>query len=145
MMCIGQPVKKNIFQNLQESVAGIEPISRLYLFLCLFTTTVHALGLPAPELFSLKGLGPLTLYKPITAAAYLGGFSLSFANNVYFIVRYGQTIEKEAGSTQFLYFLGIQCILLTALSLVLGFPFTASSMIAAIIYVCSRIHAMEPM
>lgn len=138
-------MKKNLLENTKEVVGNIEPIARLYLFLCLFTAVVHAAGLPAPELFSLKGLSLMTLYKPITAAGYLGGFSLSMANNIYFIVRYGQTIEKEYGSTQFLYFLGVQCAILTSMSLLLGFPFTASSMIAAIIYVCSRIHALEPM
>jgi hypothetical protein len=138
-------VKKSALTSTKEVVAGIEPVARVYLFVCLFTAVVHSVGLPAPELFSLKGLSLMTLYKPITAAAYLGGFSLSMANNIYFIVRYGQTIEKEFGSTQFLYFLGIQCLLLTTMSLLLGFAFTANSMIAAIIYVCSRIHAMEPM
>jgi type III secretory pathway component EscV len=43
------------------------------------------------------------------------------------------------------WFLLVQTALLTALGLLLGFPFQAQAMIAAIIYVCSRVNPLEKM
>lgn len=43
------------------------------------------------------------------------------------------------------WFLLVQTALLTALGLLLGFPFQAQAMIAAIVYVSSRVSPMEKM
>jgi hypothetical protein len=48
-----------------------------------------------------------------------------------------------AGSGTYAWFLMVQIALLSALATPLGFPFTAQAMIASVVYICSRMHAME--
>jgi hypothetical protein len=68
---------------------------------------------------------------------------MSMANSIFFLIRYGQTLEKEYGSGTHAWFLLTQIIILTALGYLLQFPFQAHAMIAAILYVCSRLNPFE--
>ena len=92
------------------------------------------------------GLNPNKLHeiwRPITSISYLGPPSLSMANNLYFLVRFGQTIEESLGSASYCWFLMLQVIWLAISGLLLGMPYNGQAMIAAIIHVCSRFNPME--
>lgn len=67
------------------------------------------------------------------------------ANSLFFLLRFGQTIEQDKGSGPYAWFLIVQTVMLTVLGWLLGFPFLAQSMISSIIYECSRMNAMERM
>jgi hypothetical protein len=77
--------------------------------------------------------------------AYLGGPSMSMANNLYFLVRYGQSLEEQNGTGEHVWFLMVQTAILTLLGVLLGFPFQGQAMVAAAVYVSSHIHPMERM
>lgn len=49
------------------------------------------------------------------------------------------------GTAAHVWFLLLQTGMLTALGLLLGFPFQAQAMIAATVYVCSRVSPMDKM
>lgn len=149
-------------------------------------------GLPAPALFSLDMSKIYEVWRPLTAVAYLGAPSMSMANSLYFLLQYGQTLEKNngicclpafimndrytsrnkflivvvhvtrfvgifimiivtvlfnftSGTAEHSWFLILQTAMLTALGFLLGFPFQSQAMIAAIVYVCSRVSPMEKM
>ena len=70
---------------------------------------------------------------------------MSMANSAYFLVRYGQELENTSGSGAHAWFLLVQTTIISMLSLLLGFPFGAQAMIAAIIYVSSHQSPMERM
>ncbi len=138
-----QPI--GILQKIRESLQSIERITRSYLLLTLFCTVVHLIGLPAPKIFALDVNRIFEIWRPFTSISYFGAPSMSMANSMYFLIRYGQTLEKEYGSGTHAWFLLLQTIILTALGFLLQFPFQSQAMIAAIVYVSSRLNAMEQM
>lgn len=131
--------------RVRDAFLSVKPVTRAFISATLVTAAVHMTGLPAPRLFALNIRRLHELWRVFTAATYLGGPSLSLANNVYFLVNYGQLLESVHGTADFAFFLLTQIGMLSIFSLLLQFPFTAQSMIAAIIYCCSRIHAMDTM
>ena len=68
---------------------------------------------------------------------------MSMANSLYFLVRYGQTLETMNGTGSHTWFLIIQTILLTFLGLLLGFPFQAQAMISAAVYASSQVSPLD--
>ena len=75
----------------------VKPTTRVYLLVTLFCTVVHLAGLPAPVLFSLDASKWYEIWRPVTSVAYLGAPSMSMANSLYFLLRYGQTLEETNG------------------------------------------------
>jgi membrane associated rhomboid family serine protease len=78
------------------------------------------------------------LWRPITAASFLGRPSISWLMSGYFLFEYGTTLERAYGSAQFLIFLLTQVVVLTICSALLGQPFFAQSVITAMLHVLSR-------
>ena len=137
---------KSALKSIKEMIASVKPATRFYLFIILFCTIIHVLGLPAPALFNIDKSRIIEIWRPITAMAYLGGPSMSMANNLYFLITYGQRLESENGTGEHAWFLIVQTILLTIFGgLILGFPFHGQAMVAAAVYVSSHIHPMEKM
>jgi len=137
--------RKSTLKAAKELIADVKPATRLYMALCIFCTLIHITGLPAPALFNLDKSRILEIWRPFTAMAYLGGPSMSMANNAYFLVRYGQQLETENGLGAHAWFLLVQTAILSTLGLLLGFPFMAQAMIAATVYVSSHQHPLERM
>ena len=137
--------KKSPFKAVKEVLEQIAPATRAYLLVCAFCTLIHVTGLPAPELFSLDMSKLYEIWRPITSVAYFGAPSMSMANNIYFLVRYGQTLEGLNGTGAHAWFLFIQTLILTLLGFMFGFPFQASAMISATVYASSHLNPMEIM
>jgi hypothetical protein len=133
------------WKKVLDGYRRIQPVTRSHVTISALIAIVNTLGFPAPKIFSLNIQRLYEIWRPITAATYLGGLNLSFANNLYFLISYGQMLEELNGSAEYAYFLGTQIVILSVFSFLLQFPFTARSLIAAIIYVCSRINAMDSM
>lgn len=122
----------------------IKPVTRIYLFLSIICTAFEVIGLPAPALFSLDKSNMLQFWRFFTSKAYLG-FNLAMANSLYFLVRYGQALEKSEGTGYYAWFFLTQTVILSVLGLLLGFPFQAKSFISAIIYCSCHLAPMEQM
>ncbi len=137
--------KKSPLKQGKDAFNSVKPVTRMYLSLIMLTTLVHCIGLPAPELFSLNMQNILQVWRFFTSVAYLGGPSMSMANSAYFLVRYGQELESSAGSGAHAWFLMVETTIIGLLSLLLGFPFGAQAMIAAIIYVSCHQSPMDKM
>jgi len=137
--------KVGALDGAKEIFMAISPSTRRYLSLCLFCTVVHCTGLPAPTMFNLDKSRLWEVWRPFTAVSYFGAPSMSMANSIYFLVRYGQTLETEFGTGVHTWFLLCQVAILTVLGLGIGFPFVAQSMISAAVYVCSYLRPLEQM
>ncbi len=85
--------------KVKEVFAKIEPATRVYLLITLFCTIVHMAGLPAKALFALDSSKWYEFWRPVTSIAYLGAPSMSMANSLYFLLRYGQTLEERNGTS----------------------------------------------
>ena len=123
---------------------GVKPVTRAYLIISLICTIIEVIGLPAQALLALDISRPLQLWRLVTSKTYLG-FSMSMANNLYFLLRYGQTLETVNGTGWHAWFILVQSILLTVLGALLGFPFQAKSLIAAVVYGSCYLNPMEQM
>jgi hypothetical protein len=135
--------KKSLLKTMKEQLDQVKPATRMFLLLSIFCTIVHLIGLPAPALFGLDITKVYEIWRPFTSVAYLGAPSMSMANSLYFLIRYGQTLETSNGTGDHAWFLLIQTAILSILGLVLGFPSQAQAMIAAAVYVSSRMNPME--
>eukprot|EP01031_Cornospumella_fuschlensis_P035897 gene35897-43542_t len=141
-MIKGQKIK-GFAEKTKEAYKQVPMINRYYLTLILLCTLVHMTGLPAPELFSLSIPNIMQIWRPLTSLAYFGPPSMSLAQSIYYLIRYGGMLEGLHGAGEYAFFLAVQSVLLTVLALGLGFPFAAQSMVTAIIYSCSRLNPME--
>jgi hypothetical protein len=130
---------------LLDKVKEIHPATRFHFIFTIFCTLVHILGFPAPDLFSLDSSRTLQLWRPFTSCSYLGPPSLSLANNLYFMVKYGQALEAHHGTATQILFLSVQTTILAALGLLLRFPFQARSLITAAVYTFCNINPTQKM
>ncbi len=87
----------------------------------------------------------MQLWRPLTSACFLGKVDMSMATQIYFLVQYGQEMERQDGSAQHAMFLATQLVLLCLLGTLAGIPSFSRSLITASIYCCSRREPMRPM
>ena len=80
----------------------------------------------------------LELWRPFSAASFLGPPSIGWLMSGYYLFEYGSSLERAYGSAQHFIFLVTELIVLSAFSAILGMPFFANSMITAMLHVLSR-------
>ena len=80
------------------------------------------------------------VWRPLSAASFLGTPSMAWATSIYLLVKYGTELEREVGSTAYAKFLVVQVLCLVVLGSAIGLPFVANSLVTAIIYAASRLH-----
>lgn len=135
--------KESALTSTMQKYKRILPLTRFYITMAGISTL---LGLILGEELTqgLLALDPMrTIYgmqiwRPFTAASYLGPPSIAWLMNGYYLFQYGSSLERAYGSPQHLVFLFTQMVTLSVLSLCLGLPFFATSMITAMLHVLSR-------
>jgi membrane associated rhomboid family serine protease len=80
----------------------------------------------------------LEVWRPFTAATYLGPPSIGWLMNAYYLFEYGSTLERAFGTAQHCIFLLLQMSFLTMCATLLGIPFYTSSVITSMLHVLSR-------
>jgi membrane associated rhomboid family serine protease len=80
----------------------------------------------------------LELWRPFTAACFLGPPSIGWLMNAYYLFEYGSSLERAFGTTQHLLFLLLQIGFLSLFSAFFGQPFFAQSVITSMLHVLSR-------
>jgi Derlin-1 len=135
--------KKGVFGDLVQKYKTILPLTRLYITLVGLSTL---LGLLLGEelaqgflaLDPMRVFYGLELWRPFTAASFLGPPSIGWLMSGYYLFEYGSSLERAYGTAQHAVFLMTQIILLSLLSIVTGQPFFAQSNITAMLHVLSR-------
>jgi len=121
----------------------ILPLTRVYIT-AVATVTLLGLALGEEMAQGLLALDPIrTLYgwelwRPFTAACFLGPPSIGWLMSAYYLFEYGSSLERAYGTAQHFVFLGLQIILLCIASLAFGQPFFANSVITSMLHVLSR-------
>lgn len=135
--------KKSALQDTLSKYKKILPLTRVHITL-VGLATLFGLILGEELTQTLLALDPtrvlygLELWRPITAAAFLGPPSIGWLMNGYFLFEYGSSLERAFGSAQHLVFLMCQIFMLSILSGLTGQPFFAPSLITAMLHVLSR-------
>mmetsp|Transcript_58137 Transcript_58137/g.87618 ORF Transcript_58137/g.87618 Transcript_58137/m.87618 type:complete len:337 (-) Transcript_58137:181-1191(-) len=135
----------------QKSAAGdllskykqILPLTRIYISM-VGVCTLLGLVLGDEMSQSLLALDPMRLiygmelWRPLTAASFLGKPSVGWLMSGYYLFEYGSSLERAYGPAQHLIFLFTQVGMLTVLSILFGQPFFANSVITSMLHVLSR-------
>lgn len=138
-----QDEKPSALDNTMQKYKAILPLTRIYITMVGIATLLGAiLGDEAAQV--IMGLDPirtiygLELWRPITAASFLGPPSIGWLMSAYYLFEYGGSLERVYGTAQHLVFLLGQIGLLSAYSMLFGQPFFGASVITAMLHVLSR-------
>mmetsp|Transcript_18523 Transcript_18523/g.38178 ORF Transcript_18523/g.38178 Transcript_18523/m.38178 type:complete len:325 (-) Transcript_18523:80-1054(-) len=129
--------------GLSKWYADIPPLTKIYVNCILICTTLGLL-LGEERSQSVLALDPMRLlygfeiWRPLTAASFLGPPSISWLMSGYYLYEYGSSLEKAYGPAEYLVFLLTQIGLLTVFSSLLGIPFFTQSVITGMLHVLSR-------
>mmetsp|Transcript_15754 Transcript_15754/g.28484 ORF Transcript_15754/g.28484 Transcript_15754/m.28484 type:complete len:320 (-) Transcript_15754:44-1003(-) len=135
--------KKSAVSDTLQKYKQILPLTRIYISMVGIVTLVGMIlgeeltqGLMALD--PLRVLYGLELWRPLTAACFLGPPSVGWLMSGYYLFQYGSTLERAYGTAQHLIFILTQIVFLSILSALLGQPFFAPSIITAMLHVLSR-------
>jgi membrane associated rhomboid family serine protease len=135
--------KKSALSETVQKYKKILPLTRIYITMVAVTTL---LGLILGEELTqgLLALDPtrvlygMELWRPFTAASFLGPPSIGWLMSSYYLFEYGSSLERAYGTAQHLIFLASQLVLLSIFSILTGQPFFGPSLITAMLHVLSR-------
>jgi Derlin-1 len=118
------------------------PLTRIYVTMTVLCTMIGTLGGDVIQSFlaldPIQTLYGFQLWRPLTAASFLGPPSMTWIYNGYYLYQYGTQLERAYGTPQHLIFLFTQVVLLTSLNILLGLPYFTTSMVAAMLHVIAR-------
>lgn len=135
--------KKSAVSDTFSKYKAILPLTRAYITM---VGAVTLLGLVLGDELSqgLLALDPirvmygLELWRPFTAACFLGPPSIGWLMNAYYLFEYGSSLERAFGTAQHLLFILLQIAFLSLFSAFFGQPFFAQSVITSMLHVLSR-------
>jgi derlin-1 len=135
--------EKSAVGDLLQKYKEILPLTRIYItMVALCTLSGAAIGEEMAQgilaLDPMRVIYGVELWRPFTAASFLGAPSLKWIMSGYYLYEYGSKLERAYGTAQYLVFLLSQAFILSAFSAIFGMPFFADSMITCMLYVLSR-------
>ena len=129
----------------EEWYRSLPPVTRAYMTVSIGATIVTQMELISPMLLYLDHdlvLGKLELWRLLTNFCFFGGFGLPFVFSMFFLVRYGQELERkrfEGRSADMVWFMAIAGLIMVGIAYVLGgVPFLSQSMLSTLVYLWSR-------
>eukprot|EP00591_Stephanopyxis_turris_P004277 CAMPEP_0195519116 /NCGR_PEP_ID=MMETSP0794_2-20130614/14399_1 /TAXON_ID=515487 /ORGANISM="Stephanopyxis turris, Strain CCMP 815" /LENGTH=340 /DNA_ID=CAMNT_0040648223 /DNA_START=203 /DNA_END=1225 /DNA_ORIENTATION=+ len=135
--------QKSAVSDTMQKYKSILPLTRVYITMVGIVTLIGVvLGDEAAQ--GLLALDPmrvmygLELWRPFTAATFLGPPSVGWLMSGYYLFEYGSNLESAYGTAQHVLFLLCQIVLLSLLSVLFGQPFFGASVITAMLHVLSR-------
>jgi membrane associated rhomboid family serine protease len=140
---VAKEEKKSPLADSLTKYKAILPTTRLYITLVI-TTTLLGLILGDELTQTLLALDPvrtiygLQLWRPFSAACFLGPPSIGWLFSAYYLFEYGSSLERAYGTAQHVVFLLGQVFILSIASALFGLPFFGSSVITAMLHVLSR-------
>lgn len=135
--------EKSAVGDLMKKYKNILPLTRIYITM-VGVCTLLGLTLGDELTQGLLALDPmrviygLEIWRPFTAASFLGKPSVGWLMSGYYLFEYGSSLERAYGPAQHLVFILTQIGLLSILSALLGQPFFAQSVITSMLHVLSR-------
>lgn len=122
---------------------SVPPITRAYMCAMVAITFIGNL-IGEERAHAAFGLNPMRLFfgmeiwRPFTAACFLGAPSMNWMLSGYNLFKYGSQLERAYGGAQFMLFMFTQLFLLTFMSTLLGQPFFPLAVITGMLQVLSR-------
>lgn len=135
--------EKSAVNDLLQKYKQILPLTRLYISMVgLCTLLGLILGDENSQAFlaldPMRTINGGELWRPFTAASFLGKPSVGWLMSGYYLFEYGSSLERAYGPAQHLVFLLSQVGILSFMSILCGQPFFANSVITSMLHVLSR-------
>jgi membrane associated rhomboid family serine protease len=135
--------EKSTFSDSLQKYKQILPLTRIYITMVVGATLLGMIlgeeltqGLLALD--PMRVIYGLEMWRPFTAATFLGPPSIGWLMSGYYLFEYGSALERAYGTAQHLIFLLSQVVMLSVLSVLFGQPFFTASVITAMLHVLSR-------
>lgn len=135
--------EKSTFSDSLQKYKQILPLTRIYITMVVGATLLGMIlgeeltqGLLALD--PMRVIYGLEMWRPFTAATFLGPPSIGWLMSGYYLFEYGSALERAYGTAQHLVFLLSQVVMLSVLSVLFGQPFFTPSVITAMLHVLSR-------
>mmetsp|Transcript_17292 Transcript_17292/g.26111 ORF Transcript_17292/g.26111 Transcript_17292/m.26111 type:complete len:384 (-) Transcript_17292:295-1446(-) len=141
----GQGPKENTMLTMYKKIL---PVTRVYLTVIVALSIISMTGIIDPALFALDPVAiikGLQLWRLVTSACFLGPPSMGMVGNLFLLYQYGSSLETQFGSAQKLVFLIFQAVVLSFIGILVGFPYVASALVSAALWVCARQNPHEEM
>jgi hypothetical protein len=124
-----------VLGGLQRAYLGVPVVTRSWFSLVLALAALSQAGLVSEELVAVDAAAfarRFQLWRPFTAAAFLGGVGPQLLQKLYYGISFGKELERELGSPEFLRAAASCIAALTLLCHVLGWPHSADGLIMAV-------------
>ena len=119
-----------------ELLGQLPPCTRAHVVAVAVCTAVALSGVIDPDqmlsLDPVRTIFKLQLWRPLSAATFLGKPSMASATSVYLLIKYGRELEAAVGTGAFSKFLALQVLLLTLGGSAFSIPFARSSRVAKV-------------
>jgi len=134
--------KKSLRTTALVKYKSILPLTRVYITMVGAVTLLSMLlgeeGQVLLALDPIRMIYGLELWRPLTAAAFLGPPSIGWLMSAYYLFEYGSSLERAFGTAQHFVFLFGQIACLTLLCSLMHIPFFGQPLITAMLHVLSR-------
>ena len=122
-------------QGLQNAYFGVPVFTRSWLSAIVAFAALNQIGLVPPEMLGLDATATvkrMQIWRPLTAASFLGGLGPQLLQKCYYLVQFGCQLERALGIAEFARVLASCAALLCIVCSTLGMQFIGDGLIMAI-------------
>ena len=125
----------SIVQKAQNIYFGVPLATRSWLSLIIACASLNQVGILPPEALAIDAqatVGRLQLWRPLTAASFMGGLGMQLVQKLYYMVQFGSGLERTLGVGEYLRILASCTAALCIVCNLLGWQFMGDGLIMAI-------------
>ena len=125
----------SMLAGVSRAYLGMPTLTRSWFTLILLLAGLTQIGILQPEAVALDASATvrgLQLWRPITAASFMGGLGPQLLQKVYYLIQFGRGLETALGFGEFARVLASCTALLCLVSATLGFQFVSDGLIMCI-------------
>jgi len=125
----------SIVQKAQNAYFGVPLATRSWLSLIIACAGLNQAGILPPEALAIDAqatVGRLQLWRPLTAASFMGGLGMQLVQKLYYMVQFGSGLERTLGVGEYLRILASCTAALCIVCNILGWQFMGDGLIMAI-------------
>jgi hypothetical protein len=122
-------------QKVQSAYFGVPLLTRSWLSAIVAFAGLNQVGILPPEALALDATATmqrLQLWRPLTAASFMGGLGPQLLQKCYYLVQFGKDLERTLGIAEFARVLASCTALLSIVCTLLGWQFVGDGLIMAI-------------
>jgi len=125
----------SVVEKVQRAYMGVPTFTRVWLSFILALASLNQVGILEPEVLALDATATikgLQLWRPLSAASFLGGLGPQLLQKCYYLIQFGNQLERTLGLAEFARVVFSCAALLSIASSTLSWQFIGDGLIMAI-------------